>query len=93
MAKKIVVARVEVLSGKENDFLNLTSPLIKASNSEEGCLIYTLYQSPHKSTDFIFYEEYKDDTALKTHGESKHFQEFAANVGSLLAKELDIQTF
>ncbi len=93
MTKKIIVARVEVLAGKEADFMALTPTLIKASQAEAGCLVYELYQSPIKPTEFLVYEEYLDDKAFEFHGNTDHFQTFAKNVQPLLAKALDIQTF
>ncbi|NDV57818.1 putative quinol monooxygenase [Bacteroides sp. 519] len=93
MEKKVIVARIEVLKGKEKDFLAIVPALIEGTRNEEGNLIYTLYQNPFNESEFIFYEEYKDQDAIRKHGSNAHFQDFAKNVQPLLAKEMDIQTF
>ncbi len=93
MAKKVVVARLEILKGQENEFMLLIPELVKSSRAEAGCLSYTLYQNPDNPSEFIFYEEYTDDGAFKLHGDSAHFRFFAGNVGRFLAKDLDIQIF
>lgn len=93
MEKKTIVARVELLPGKEQEFLNVTEPLIPASRAEEGTISYTLYQCPASSVSFIFYEEYTNQQAIDSHVASAHFKTFAAALGGLLAKELIIESF
>ena len=59
MEKKTIVARVEVLPGKEQAFLQAADALIKGTRAEEGNISYNLYQNPSQPVAFIFYEEYK----------------------------------
>ena len=93
MEKKIVVARIQVLEDKVNDYLQIIAPLIEATRAEAGNLVYALYQSPEDPAEFLFYEEYSDEDAFKAHGNSAHFKAFAGQVKPLLAKALDIQVF
>ena len=46
MEKKTIVARVEVLPGKEQAFLQAADALIKGTRAEEGNISYNLYQNP-----------------------------------------------
>ena len=57
MEKKTIVARVEVLPGKEQAFLQAADALIKGTRAEEGNISYNLYQNPSPPVAFIFYEE------------------------------------
>jgi quinol monooxygenase YgiN len=91
--KVVVVARLIVKEGKEADFLKIAQPLVEATNQEEGNLYYELYQSPRDSKIFIFYEEYVDDAAFEAHGNSEHFQKFAAAVPELVAEEMKVDKF
>lgn len=93
MENKIVIARVYIIKGKEQDFLALVPSLIEGTRSESGNIIYTLYQNPYNESEFIFYEEYEDDKAIKDHMMTPHFRDFSENVNSLLEKEMDIKTF
>lgn len=93
MEKKIVVARVEIAKGKENDFLAIVPTLIEETRTENGNLSYTLYQNPFSESEFIFYEEYKDQVAINSHMATTHFKDFSVQVGPMLAKDMDIQVF
>ena len=93
MEKKTIVARAEVLEGKEKEFIAKAEKLIEATRSEEGNISYTLYQCPERPTMFIFYEEYKDKRAMAIHAASDHFKTFGKEIEGLLAQELSIETF
>lgn len=60
MEKKTIVARIEVIKGKENEFLSIAATLVGNTRKEEGNISYTLYQNPENPAQFIFYEEYKE---------------------------------
>lgn len=93
MEKRTIVARLEVLKGKEHEFLAGAEKLIRGTRAEEGNISYTLYQCPEKPVEFIFYEEYKDQQAMDIHASSAHFKAFGQAIEGLLAKELIIETF
>lgn len=93
MEKKTIVARAEIMPGKEQEFVELANTLIEATRKEEGNLSYNLYQNSQLQSSFLFYEEYKDQRAIDAHASSKHFKTFAASIQSLLASELIIETF
>ena len=93
MEKKTVVARIEVIKGKENEFLSIAATLVGNTRKEEGNISYTLYQNPENPAQFIFYEEYKDQAAMDFHAASKHFNSFAKNIEGLQAKDIIIESF
>jgi quinol monooxygenase YgiN len=91
--KKVVVARVAVKDGQEAAFIEIALTLVKATRTEEGNLFYSVYQSPANPTEFIFYEEYKDDAAFQTHASSAHFATFAEGIKDLTAGDFIIDEF
>jgi quinol monooxygenase YgiN len=91
--KTTIVARVKVKEEKVKDFLELTKPLVEATRNEPGCISYELFQSASDPSSFIFYEEYKDDSAFNAHGNSDHFKTFAAGVPELTAEEMKVEQF
>lgn len=91
MEKKIVIARVQVIEGKEGDYLSLVTPLIKASKTESGNLFYSVYQDIQSESSFIVYEEYINEKAFEFHGNTALFRDFVEKVKPLLAKEIEIK--
>jgi quinol monooxygenase YgiN len=91
--KKVIVARLTVKEGQENAFLEIAAKLVDATRNEEGNLFYSVYQSPLNAADFIFYEEYKDESAFKTHSSSAHFAAFVESIKDLTAGDLVVDEF
>ena len=73
----IIAASVKIKPEKVSEFIEQTKSLIESSRAEEGCISYTLYQSPTDSTVFIFFEEWKDQAAIDFHFNTPHFKNFA----------------
>jgi len=86
--KTVIIARIAVKEGKENEFIEIASKLVAATRAEEGNLFYSLYQSTEDPLIFIVYEEYKDDAAFDTHAKSAHFAAFAEATKDITAGEL-----
>lgn len=93
MEKKTIVARMEIHQGKEKEFLTHAVELIKATRAEEGNITYDLYQNSENPAMFLFYEEYKDQTAMEKHASSSYLKKFGEAVKELLAKEKIIERF
>jgi len=93
MEKKTIVARAEVLAGKEKEFMTAATALIEGTRAEAGNISYNLYQNPFCPTLFIFYEEYKDEQAMAVHAASAHFKTFGEAIEGMLASELIIESF
>lgn len=93
MSKKVVIAKIEVLSGKENEYLSMIESLIEATRKEPGNLSYSLYRSTENPSEFMVYEEYADDAAFSAHSNSDHFKAFVKEASPLFAKDIDIQVF
>lgn len=93
MEKKTIVARVRVLEGQEQAFMNAAEALVERTRAEVGNLSYNLYQNPFEPTSFIFYEEYMNEQAMSLHADSSHFRTFGKDIEGMLASELIIESF
>lgn len=93
MNKKTIIARVKVKAGEERAFIAAAKGVIDGTHQEEGNLSYTMYQSQEDSTQFLFYEEYTDDSAFQIHATSDYFNLFAQTIEPLLAADMIIESF
>ena len=84
MEKKTIVARVEVLPGKEEAFKKVAQGVIEGTRKEAGNLSYNLYQNTSVPTMFLFSEEYKDEAAMDTL--ISLFQDFCCRYQGLTGK-------
>jgi quinol monooxygenase YgiN len=91
--KKVVVARLVVKEGQEKTFIEIAEKLVDATRKEAGNLYYSVYQSPLNGTEFLFYEEYKDEAAFKAHSSSEHFAIFTEAIKDLTAGNLVVDEF
>lgn len=72
----VVVARWIAAEGNEERVLDAIRNLIEPSRAEPGCLYYQPNRDPQDARVFFFYEQYADEDAYLTHGESDHFQRY-----------------
>lgn len=85
----LIIAKLVIKAGMENDFIELTKPLIAGSNSEEGCIEYILYRDKETTNIFHFVEKWKDDEAIKAHQAAPHYVEAGAKLAPIVeAKEV-----
>lgn len=79
--KKVIRAQVSVKPEKIDAYLEATQSMIEQSRAEEGNISYTLYQHPSEKTQFIVFEEWKDQAAIDFHFNAEHFKAFKAASG------------
>jgi quinol monooxygenase YgiN len=82
-----------VQEGQEKAFIEIATKLVAATRAEEGCLFYTLYQSTENPSEFIIYEEYKDDAAFEAHAASAHFAAFVEATDGMMDGDLILDQF
>lgn len=79
----MVIARLKVAEGKEQEFETVAGELIaQVKDKEEGCLLYQLCKAQDGS--YVFVERYKDQDAFGVHGQSEHFQAAMPKLGACL---------
>lgn len=92
--KKTVIARLTVKNESADQFVKLSQVIVAETRKESGCISYHLYKNCiDQETEFIFYEEYKDQAALDFHNNSQHLASFFTNITSLLASTPIVETF
>ena len=63
-----------VKEGQLSALLEILPELIAASTSEEGNVVYQIYQSTTDANTVILFESYRDESALAEHRNSEHFK-------------------
>ena len=69
----ILNARLTAAPGFEKEVEDALLAMIPNVQNEEGCLEYTLYRDTKKPASFLYFERYKDQAALDTHGQTPYF--------------------
>jgi quinol monooxygenase YgiN len=74
----MIVLKVEMVvkPGAEEKCTDLIRRLHEHSRQEPGCVQYVGHQSKEDPRHFLFYEVYKDESALQAHRDSAHFKEY-----------------
>jgi quinol monooxygenase YgiN len=88
-----VVAELNAKAGQEDELRALLLSVIDAVRAEEGCIQYDLHVSTTNPAGFVFYENWKDAAALKSHAASPHMKAFGAKAAALLDGPARILTY
>ena len=67
-----IKAKPEHAEQIKSELLKLTA----ASQTDQGCIQYTLHQDNANPNGFIFYEIWENNEALQQHVQSSHFQHY-----------------
>lgn len=67
-----------VKEGSEEAVLDALRELAPRSRQEPGCRFYQAYRDPAEPRVIHLFEIYDDEAAVTAHGESEHFQRYAA---------------
>lgn len=84
--KKVIIAQLSIKKEKIAEFLPLADIMVANTNNEPGCICYKLMQAVKDEGDFIFYEEYDDQSAIDFHNASEHFKTFGEAIASFLVQ-------
>ena len=91
--KKVINARITVKPDAAGKFLAYAGAIIEASNQEQGCLVYKLFQEVDNPSSFIFYEEYVNKDAIDFHNSTNHFKTFIGQITEILDGSPVIEVF
>jgi quinol monooxygenase YgiN len=92
--KKTVIARLTIKKEAVDSFLLFAKKMVEVTRKEEGCISYILYKNCFgQESEFIFYEEYKDQASLDYHNNSEHLKQFFTDITSLLAGKPIVEVF
>ncbi|SDF60272.1 Quinol monooxygenase YgiN [Dyadobacter soli] len=101
MSAITTIAKWEVKPGELKTVLSLLSQLAIKSKEEESNLFYNVLQSNADPNLIVLLEGYADETALTSHRNSEHFQQFVVqeivprlvNREVILAREITLDDF
>lgn len=86
-----VVARIVAKAGTEAAMRELLLTLIEPTRREAGCISYRLLESVENPTEFVFIEEWIDDSAIDAHMAMAYVHNMIIHAQSLLAAAPFIQ--
>ena len=73
----VLVVRMNVKEGSEEQAVELARELAVASRAEPGCESYVPCRDPEDARSLLFYEAYRDKAAFEEHGATEHFKRLA----------------
>ncbi|MGZ4955909.1 MAG: putative quinol monooxygenase [Methylobacter sp.] len=88
-----VIARVTSLPDKVEELKGLLLSLVEPTRREQGCVSYHLFQDKTEPAEFVFIEEWANDSAIDAHMTTSHVQEAFSKAQSLSAKAPDISKY
>ena len=87
---KIVNAKFTIKPEKRENFLENILNLIKASQTDAGCLAYDLFESHTEPNVFMMIEKWSDAQALENHNKNQTLLAFATKVPEYLSQKPEI---
>lgn len=78
------IATLKIRPGTAAEFEAVASQLVAASNTEAGCLSYSLNKAEEADT-YVFMERYRDEAAVEAHRKSEHFRKLGREMGAFMA--------
>jgi len=91
--EKMIVAKIFLTPGKEEEFIKAAQTIIESTHKEEGCLEYTLYQDPSNKSNLLFFERYKNQAAIDAHFAAPYFKEFGAKAADYTRQATEIKIY
>ncbi len=89
----VLAGKITGRPGKQDELIQLAERLIRFTRAEKGCVSYTFYQEVNNRDEFLFFEEWDDRDALKTHLMTEHFLDFSGKVSGLIIGEPNITVY
>lgn len=88
-----VHATIPIDPDRRGEAIELAQELAADSRAEAGVIDYRVGTDVEDPSIFRFVEQYEDEAALATHGETEHFQAFQEEIVDLLAGEPELTQY
>lgn len=85
-----VIAKMSIKEDKVEGLINSILGSVEETRKEAGCMEYNLFQDVNIRNEFTFVEEWDSPEALKSHMNSKHFQEMISKLTEIMNKEMEV---
>ncbi len=80
-----VLARFEMLEGKEIDVVEAVRKMVAAVKANEpGCLLFTASRGKVNGSELYFFEIYEDEKAFQDHARTDHMREMQAAMDGMI---------
>ena len=80
-----VLARFEMIEGKEIDALEAIGKMVAAVKANEpGCLLYAASRGKVNGSELYFFEIYEDEKAFQDHARTDHMREMQAAMDGMI---------
>ena len=90
----IIIAGTATVNGEKIDAaLPVIAKMVEATEQEEGCISYRIYQDPNSPTDFFIFEQWDNEEAFARHFQAEHMAEFSAQLPILLSAPMDVKRY
>jgi quinol monooxygenase YgiN len=83
-----IVANVTVIPEYKEELLQAFQKVVDATRKEPGNISYQLFEDTSNPLRFTFIETWESQSAIDSHNNSAHFQEFAATVDGKASLEV-----
>ncbi|MDD5083043.1 MAG: putative quinol monooxygenase [Dehalococcoidales bacterium] len=80
----VVAAMITVADGKGDEYLAHFKKLAPQVRKDPGAITYVMHRKIDDPNKFFVFEQYKDQAALKYHGETPHFKAYRQATADLV---------
>ena len=88
--KIVLIARLKVKQGTEDEAKRAALAIVADSCAEEGCLNYDFHQAIDDSTIFFWHETWANKSALDAHFKMPYFDELGAKLKDITEEPLQL---
>ncbi len=88
--KIVLIARLKVKLGTEDEAKRAALAIVVASRAEEGCLNYDFHQTIDDPTVFVWHETWVNKSALDAHFKMPYFVELGAKLKDITEEPLQL---
>ncbi|WP_346939173.1 putative quinol monooxygenase [uncultured Clostridium sp.] len=88
-----IVAKKTIKKDKKEEFKNLANKLIEESRKENGCIEYDLYEEFSNSNVVAFIEVWKNEEAINSHNNTRHFTTIVPELAKFQEGETEITLY
>jgi quinol monooxygenase YgiN len=89
----VVAAKFTGKPERKSEILRLAAFVAPPSRAEAGCITYNFYEQQPGASEFLFFEEWKDQAALDAHFQTPHFKEFMKQFPELIQGQPHLRTY
>jgi len=86
---RLLLAEIHGLAGRRAELAGLLEELAAASRQEPACEWFRVLR-PSEPGEFVLLSMWKDDSALRDHYRTSHYERYRMQVGPLLARASDV---